>query len=558
MTNGTDENTTAAPPAAEQAPAAATGVFLRKASGVYRSWSPFDGWTYNVLAMNVVVMIAFTYYTATYLFPGGSLVWAILICGAFCVLEGITYAILTATMPRSGGDYIYQSRILGGGIGSVLAFTAIVSAGAMWMAIAGWFGSTVVVAPFLVLMGGTFDIQWMSDLGEWFITPDGFFVMTLLVIAWAALVNIWGMRPYALLQRWFFVVGVIGLGVMLVVLAINDHASFVEKFNAFMSSHFDQAGAYQNVLDTAKEQGYAPDMTSNWTSTLAIVPLAAFSLIYVAWGVAQGGEIKHGNSLRAQMIQMPGAEVFSAIVAAVLSALLVSRIGTDFLGSVGYLYTEAPDAYPLPVAPLFGAFVGALAENGALLILVAIAFNAWFWMWHPNITLAASRVMLAMSFDRILPDKVGSVHKSTHTPVFAILIFSAICVVFGYLYSYTSFWELTLATAALNILCFGVTNLAGALMPYRKPELYRDSPAANWKIAGIPVITITGFIFVAFTVWILYKVLADAAYAINSTRSLVFMGILYAIAIAIYVIGKVRRQRQGINVNVVYAQIPVE
>ena len=525
---------------------------------MYRSWSPFDGWTYNVLAMNVVVMIGFTYYSATYLFPGGSLFWAILLCGAFCILEGITYAILTATMPRSGGDYIYQSRILGGAVGSVISFTAIVSAGAMWMAIAGWFGSTLVVSPFLVLIGGTYNIQWMSDLGEWFITPAGFFVMTLLVIAWAALVNIWGMRPYALLQRWFFVVGLVCLGVIFIVLAMNDHASFIDKFNAFMASNFDQANAYQNVLDTAKAQGYAPDMSSSFSSTLAIVPLAAFSLIYVAWGVAQGGEIKSGNSLRAQMIQMPGAEVFSAIVAAVLSALLVSRIGTDFLGSIGYLYTEAPDSYPLPVAPLFGAFVGALAENGALLILVAIAFNAWFWMWHPNITLAASRVMLAMSFDRILPDKVGSVNKSTHTPVTAIIIFSIVCAVFGYLYSYTSFWELTLATAALNILCFGVSNLAGALLPFRKPELYRDSPAANWKIAGIPVITITGLIFVAFTAWILYMVMKDAAYAINSTRSLVFMGILYLIAIGLYVVGKVRRQRQGIDVNVVYAQIPLE
>jgi len=552
-----DEGATTTPSAGEQS-RGETGVFLRKASGVYRSWSPFDGWTYNVLAMNVVVMIAFTYYSATYLFPGGSLVWAILICGAFCVLEGITYAILTATMPRSGGDYIYQSRILTGGLGSVLAFTAIVSAGAMWMAIAGWFGSTVVVAPFLVLVGGTFDIQWMSDLGEWFITTHGFFVMSLIVIAWAAIVNIWGMRPYALLQRWFFLVGAVGLGIMLVVLAFNDRASFIDSFNAFMAANFDQTGAYQNVLTVAAEQGYSPETGGGLSATLAIVPLAAFSLIYVAWGVAQGGEIKHGNSLRAQMIQMPGAEVFSAIVAAILSALLVSRIGTDFLGSIGYLYTEAPDAYPLPVAPLFGAFVGALAQNGVLLILVAIAFNAWFWMWHPNITLAASRVLLAMSFDRILPDRMGGVNKSTHTPVFAIIAFSLICVVFAYLYSYTSFWELTLATAALNILCFGVTNLAGALMPYRRPELYRDSPAANWKIGGVHVITITGFIFVAFTAWILYKVLTDAAYGINSTRSLIFMGVLYLVAIVIYVVGKLRRQKQGIDVNVVYAQIPVE
>lgn len=534
------------------------GVFLRKASGVYRSWSPWDGFIYNVLAMNVVVMIGFTYYQATYLFPGGKMWLAILITGAFCVVEGITYAILTATMPRSGGDYIYQSRILGGGIGSVLSMTAIVSAGAMWMAIAGWFGSTLVVSPFLVMIGGTFNIGWMTSAGTWFITPSGFFVMTLIVTAWSAFVNAFGMRIYALLQRWFFIVGIVGLGVMLVVLLLNDHASFIERFNAFMSAHFGLHDAYQSVINTAHAKGFSAGSGSSFSATIAIVPLAAFSLIYVAWAVAQGGEIKRGDNLRSQMFQMPGAEVFSTLVAAALAALLVARIGSDFLGSLGYVYLQYPDSYSLPVAPLFGAFVGALARNGLLLIIVALTFNAWFWMWAPNITLAASRVLLAMSFDRILPARMGSVNTRTHTPVFAILVFSAVCVVFGYLYAYTSFAELTLATAVLNIICFAASNFAGAIMPYRRPELWKDSPGVKYKVAGVPLITITGLIFTAFSAWIVYKILSNAVYGVNNTRSLVFMGVLYLIAIGIYVVGKVLRQRQGVNVSVVYAQIPLE
>jgi APA family basic amino acid/polyamine antiporter len=540
-----------------QQAAGTAGVFLRKASGVYRSWSPLDGWIYNVLAMNVVVMIGFTYYSATYLFPGGKLWLAILICGVFCMIEGVTYAILTATMPRSGGDYVYQSRILGGGLGSVVSFTAIVSAGAMWMAIAGWFGSTLVVAPFCVLLGGVFNAKWLSDLGQWFITPNGFFVMTLIVIAWAAIVNVWGMRPYALLQRWSLGLGMICMAMMLVVLLLNDQASFIDKFNLFMAQHFGLKDAYQQVLASAKTAGFKQS-AGGFGATLGIVPLAAFSLIYVAWGVAQGGEIKSGNSLKAQMFQMPGAEVFSALVAAGLAALLVSRIGAEFLGAVGYLYTQAPDSYTLPVAPLFGAFVGTLASNSALMVIVALAFNLWFWMWHPNITLAASRVLLAMSFDRVLPDRIGSVNNRTHTPVFAILAFSAVCVVFGALYSYTGFWRLTLATAVLNIAAFALTNVAGALMPYRRPELYRDSPAYKWRIFGIPVITITGTVFAAFSIWIIVAILTDARYAVNDWKSLVFMAALYVIATAIYWIGKIRRQKQGINVNVVYAQIPAE
>ena len=33
----------------------------------------------------------------------------------------ITYASLIAAMPRAGGDYVWMSRVLGGGIGFVLA-----------------------------------------------------------------------------------------------------------------------------------------------------------------------------------------------------------------------------------------------------------------------------------------------------------------------------------------------------------------------------------------------------------------------------------------------------
>ena len=39
----------------------------------------------------------------------------------YLVFQGITYASLIAAMPRAGGDYVWISRVLGGGIGFVLA-----------------------------------------------------------------------------------------------------------------------------------------------------------------------------------------------------------------------------------------------------------------------------------------------------------------------------------------------------------------------------------------------------------------------------------------------------
>src|SRR5712691_8766206 len=55
--------------------------------------------------------------------PGGQVLPAILVSGVFITFLVITYAMLISVMPRAGGDYVWQSRVLGGGISFLLAVT---------------------------------------------------------------------------------------------------------------------------------------------------------------------------------------------------------------------------------------------------------------------------------------------------------------------------------------------------------------------------------------------------------------------------------------------------
>ena len=97
--------------------------------------------------------------------------------------------------------------------------------------------------------------------------------------------------------------------------------------------------------------------------------IASFALIYPAWGVMQAGEIKRANSLSGNMKAIVGAEVFAFVTVAIISALLVSRIGNEFLFASGSLFYGGSDE-ALEVPPFFG-FFAALMSSSPILIWVA-------------------------------------------------------------------------------------------------------------------------------------------------------------------------------------------
>src|SRR5439155_22844767 len=107
------------------------------------------------------------------------------------------------------------------------------------------------------------------------------------------------------------------------------------------------------------------------------------------------------------------------------------------------------------------------------------------------------------------------------------------------------------------------TAIAAMILPWRKKQLYQNSAIARYKVAGIPLVTISGFVTALFLGWNLYKWLWPPAskgnlYGINNKESLIFMGSMYALAIIIYVVAKLYRKRQGIDLKAVYQEIPVD
>lgn len=531
------------------------GAFTRKASGLVREFSQLDAWIYNVLALNLVVLISLAYVAATATFPEASLWLAVVICGVFCTFEAIAYAFFLTIMPRSGGDYVFQSRILGGGIASVFVFTAIVLSQTVLVALTAYLGATLVLSPFALLLGAEYDWQWLIDFGNNVAKPTGIFIVSAIYIIWCGAINILGLRLYVLIQRFVFWLGMACVGIVLVMLLFTSHQDFVNNLNAFMSENYDVQNAYQTVIDLG---GTTDTSFSLWATILAAVFFSLF-LAFPHWGVMQGGEIKRAGSLRSNIMAIAGAEVFSFVVIAIFAGLLVSIVSSEFLFASGGLFYGASPDNPLPVPPFFGFFV-ALASGSPIFIWIAfIMFFCWFIMLAPNAPLGATRVMVAMSFDRVLPEWFGRVNPRTHTPVNSLIVFTIICIGVAALYSYSDwFIPLTFALAIPSLTCFGLTMVAAILFPRLRPAMYRSTVADRYRILGIPVMAVCAFIFAVFVVFVDYELLFNSDYAVNGSDGLIFIGAMYAISLATYFGMKIYRKRQKIDLSVAYKELPIE
>ncbi len=70
----------------------------------------------------------------------------------------------------------------------------------------------------------------------------------------------------------------------------------------------------------------------------------------------------------------------------------------------------------------------------------------------------------------------------------AIVISVVVAVAFMWVIAFTSYGTLVAIYGVL--ICWGTTMLGGIIFPWRRPEMYQRSPFANWKIGGLPVLSV--------------------------------------------------------------------
>jgi len=538
-------------------------LFVRKATGLVRSWSVFDAFVYAFFSINLVTLGLYSF-SQMYYFEGG-LIPALVISAIFIFFEVVVYAALISVMPRSGGDYVWQSRVLGGAVGFILAVTGWWFILWLWVPLYGDMFRHIVLVPILSVLG-------MRDAALWFAgTQIGAFTSSLLTLAIVSVFITLGMKTYARIQKISFYGGILGLLVVIALLLSGSPEAFKTGLEANAQAMFGASDVYAKTVELGQAAGAITPLTGGSLAAIfLVIPYLVFFNLWPNWGATLYGEVRGATDFKRNISGMGWALGVTTLLGIVLLFAINKTIGWEFYVNAGgawwnYAWGYAPDAAPaLPVWPYPALLASFLTSNRLVQLLVVVLMSLWWFGWSGTVFLSSTRVIFAAAFDRLLPEKVAEVDERTGTPIYALLLMVIPSVVVAYLYAFNiwNFATLTLCSTLVIAVTYLGTTISAIILPYTKPDLYKASPIAKYNIAGIPLITVAGVIFGGFLVFLLYQWIFDPnglyGIGIKNTSSVIYMLVNYALAAVIYFGFKAYRKSRGIDLNKVQAEIPVE
>lgn len=573
-------------------PAPEQTLFVRKASGLVKGWSGGDGFRYSFFSVNLFLAIwSFAY---ACFFPGGSMFWAIVITAVFMVLEILVYSGLISAMPRAGGDYVWQSRIFHSAVGFVVAAVGWWFILWLWTPIYADMGVQTTVKPIFRILG-------LHGAAEWLSSATGIFVSSLVVIAISSILVAIGMKSYAVFQKWAMWIGLAGVLVCGILLLVTSGSSFKDKFNAAAEKYYggdagllnlqkyktdssglfvyDDAGAvvpaegqtYSGAFQAVEAIGKGTGMP---TSTFAggfgkytwyLIPFMLFWMGWPVWGATLYGEVRGAKDFRKNVYQLMGGLFVPTLIALAFLALMTWKVGYQaFMGTMASFWWGISPIGGDYISPT--AMISWIVPNAAFQVILVAAISLLLFGWFGTLFLSSTRMIFAAAFDRILPEGAAKV-TSGGVPVVALLLMTIPSIIVAALYAYTPINEefgVTIvklftydATLGILIMFLG-TGLAFMIMKWRTKSIWDAAAFPKGGIGGLPWMTIVAAVYSGFLVWVIYRFIVDSMYGVNNKESGIFMAVLYVAAIVIWAVAYVVRKRQGMELEAVAKEIPVE
>ena len=543
-------------------------IFTRKASGLVRVMSPYSAFVYNILTMGLI--FPWTYLWAPGALPGGNLFWGIILATIIEIPIAFAYVWLSTALPRSGGDYVFQSRVFGGGVAFTVVMSGFVIWILQWVALSGWLLSYLGFAPLFLGLGATMANPGLSALGVWFTQANGIIVVSLANAVVAMLLLVSGFKNYVRIQHLLWWGTLLAFGVMFYILFSTSPTVFVERLNAFALASGGSADFYATAKAAVETAGVNLNPPFSLMATLLVAPIAWTSLQWATYSAQQNGEIKDARSFTNQTIIMVGSLVATGVLLAFLALGLERVAGSEFMYIAGAGYYAAVGEATINGFYLWPNIIAvALAASPLVVIIIGVGYILNSFQIVCNCYIGMTRVLVAMSLDRLLPEWISRVDERWHTPVNAHIAYFLASVPVILAYNLVPGWVgLTLGVTFGCGYVFVVTCIAGALLPYRAKSVYEASPGAAYNLGGIPMVTIMGTLGgILGTIMVLAFLLNPALGVLGAWNFEAFPANLWAqiiafaivvVSLAIYAGAKSSQLSKGIDVQFAFREVPPE
>jgi basic amino acid/polyamine antiporter, APA family len=425
-------------------------LFVRQSSGLVRSVSVTNALFFNVAAF---VGLGITLYPLFYTLPGAPLWkhagisaygWAAIITGLFCVVLAVIFASLTSAMPRSGGDYVFTSRILNPFLGWLESWTLVIASVLIIAFEVPLVLRNIQITARIIGIGTGGHV--FQHANGWFTDSSGAingtpgFVASLVVVAAIGAVALLPTRRFHRVVTALAAFGMIACAAMFILgLAATHRSNFEHNLPQYTggttAAHIAATGHPKFLGPTGNSLLGDLFSTSAFPLFLSVL---LFSYLGFQYSAYISGEVR-GTVRRSVLVALIGALAIGVLVNSLYVDAISNHLGFDTNVSWSATYWGFNDnlaALPLG-QPNSMPLLAVIANKGLWPIwaLISLAGTVFPFLLCPVYVNFISRIQLAWSLDRQAPSWFGEVNERLRAPVNAILATLALTSLFVFFQS---------------------------------------------------------------------------------------------------------------------------
>ena len=506
-------------------------IFLREATGLTKRVSLLDAVAINVSYMSVGAALALVGFTMLALptVNGVNLVYGSAIAALLAVPQMVVYTILSRRISRTGGDYVWLSRSLGGFLGSTITFTGITMETMPYLALIALsavfaIGSVGLSLGFPTMLG----LALPGNISG--ADPFAQFLLASAIVIVLVAINIARPRLGFKLISVFWILGLFGISIATMTLLFAGRAGVESYIN-----HLD----IPNTSFSSIEASYSGS-TFDLNATLMMMPY--FALFTYPWFQAApsvGSEL----SGKASRLNVPISLLVAFVVVTIPFASMYYvggyRFMTAALSNPTLVNNYSFNFWSLAMGVSSNIVQAFLIGLGWILLTIAIlAFGV----------ITVSRYMLAQAFDRFLPARLAYVSPKYSSPVVAHLLDLAVTVILialaAFLYGTISSLYGSAVSSMIYFVFVGIAAVVYAIKKEKK----------NSKI----ILAVAGLLQTAVFIYLTSEFLAYPRIWGGNVLAYGYIAAAFVLGTLIYKISKTRYAKEGINVDLALKQIPPE